>query len=182
MAATQSGMPASLARSFAFQGCEAMQDDQAALYFEDMQPGRTFVSPEHEIGADEIVAFGSQFDPQTFHIDPDAAPQSFFQRHVASGWHTTALAMRLMVETMPIAGGVIGAGCDEIRWPKPVCPGDRLHLKIVVERGRVSTSRPEIAIVTIRVHALNQNGETVLEMAPSLVVPARGVTGEPGTR
>lgn len=159
-----------------------MEDDPAVLYFEDMPPGRTFVSAEHVIDADEVIGFGRQFDPQPFHTDPDAASASFFQRHVASGWHTTALAMRLMVETMPIAHGVIGAGCKDISWSKPVFPGDRLHLRIIVDSSRTSFSRPDIAIVTIRVHALNQNGETVLEMVPALVVPVRDTTSKTGAR
>ncbi|MFN0263715.1 MaoC family dehydratase [Tepidamorphus sp. 3E244] len=150
-----------------------MSDGQDLIYFEDMTPGRKFVSPERRITAEDIVAFGRQFDPQTFHIDPQAASDTFFKAHVASGWHTTAFSMRLMVEAMPIADGVIGAGCEMIRWPRPVFPGDVLHLEITVGEGRVSANRPEIGIVSITVLGINQNGETVLEMTPKLVVPVR---------
>ena len=144
------------------------------LILEDMTPGRTFVSSERVITAEDIVAFGRQFDPQVFHVDPEAAADSFFGAHVASGWHTTAFTMKLMVETLPIAGGVIGAGCEKISWPRPVCPGDRLHLVIEVETARASTSRPDIGIVGIKVTTLNQHGDAVQIMHPRIVVPLRG--------
>src|SRR5688500_838849 len=92
------------------------------LYFDDLHVGQRFTSASHPIDAEQIQAFARQFDPQPFHVDVEAAKDSFFQELVASGWHTAAITMRLLVTGgIPIAGGLIGAGC-EISWPKPTRP------------------------------------------------------------
>src|SRR3982751_3803328 len=99
------------------------------LYLEDFTVGRRFISQTHRIDADQIKAFASQFDPQPFHLDEAAAQASFFQGLAASGWHTAAITMSLLVKSgMPIAGGLIGAG-GEIEWPRPVRPGDTLTVE-----------------------------------------------------
>lgn len=130
------------------------------LYLEDIEVGRRFVSREAAITAEEIKAFAAQFDPQPFHLDEAAAAASFFGGLAASGWHTAALTMRLLVECMPVAGGVIGAG-GELNWPRPTRPGDVLHVISTVEKSTPSRSRPERGMITTRNETLNQNGEVV---------------------
>jgi acyl dehydratase len=107
------------------------------LYFEDLKLGDRFNTPEHTVTAEEIVAFAQRYDPQPFHTDAAAATQSFFGGLVASGWHTAAVSMGLMVRgEMPLDGGVIGHTVDGLRWPRPVKPGDRLHVVMeVIELG-----------------------------------------------
>ncbi len=99
----------------------------APLRFGDFRPGQRFRSPPQTISAEEIKEFARQFDPQPFHLDEAAAASSLFGGLAASGWHTAALAMRMnVVGGLPIAGGIIGNGIDELRWPHPVRPGDTL--------------------------------------------------------
>ena len=144
------------------------------LYFEDLTPGRQFRSGTRVLDAEQIKAFGREFDPQPFHTDEKAAAATFFRGLAASGWHTTAIMMRLLVdgEFRP-AGGVIGAGVDELRWPRPVRPGDTLSVVSEVVESRVSKSRPEQGIVRVRHTTRNQDGETVLEIIGNHVVPRR---------
>src|SRR4051794_28343510 len=100
----------------------------AMLYFEDLRVGQRFVSDTHRIDEEQIRAFAQQFDPQPFHLDAEAAKASLFKGLVASGWHTAAITMRLLVESgLPIAGGIIGAG-GEINWPNATRPGDVLQV------------------------------------------------------
>ena len=95
------------------------------LYFEDLHPGMTFNSSRsYKVTAEEITEFGERYDPQPFHIDQSAGESSFFKGLAASGWLTAAIVMRLRVESIHIAGGMIGAGVEEIRWTAPVRPGD----------------------------------------------------------
>ena len=102
------------------------------LYLEDIKPGDQYTTNEHSITEDEITTFAKNFDPQPFHTDPEAAKNTFFQGLAASGWHTAALTMRLLVESgLPIAGGIIGAG-GELAWPRPTRPGDVLHVESTV--------------------------------------------------
>ncbi len=109
--------------------------------------------------AEAIVAFASQFDPQYFHLDAEAAKGSFFGGLAASGWHTAALTMRLLVTEGPqFVGGTIGAGGD-IRWPTPTRPGDRIHVRVVVESINPSKSRPDRGMAVLRVETLTSEGE-----------------------
>ncbi|MBL8839821.1 MAG: MaoC family dehydratase [Alphaproteobacteria bacterium] len=144
------------------------------LYFEDLTPGRQFRSGSRLLDAEQIKAFARDYDPQPFHTDEIAAAATFFRGLAASGWHTTAIMMRLIVdgEFRP-AGGVIGAGVDELRWPRPVRPGDTLSVVSEVVESRVSKSRPEQGIVRVRHTTVNQNGEAVLEIIGNHVVPRR---------
>jgi acyl dehydratase len=146
------------------------------LYLEDLQPGQVHRSggdPEL-VDASGIKAFARQFDPQPFHLDEAAAAGTLFGGLAASGWHTAALTMKLLVEGgLPLAGGIIGAGVEEVRWPRPVRPGDRLRVESEVIEVRPSRSRPEQGLAKIRTTTLNQNGEPVQVMTSNLVVPRR---------
>ena len=150
--------------------------NRSPLYFEDFAVGQIYRTGELTVSADAIKAFATSFDPQPFHLDDDAAAKTFFQGLAASGWHTAALTMRLLVtEGAPIAGGIIGAGMDELRWPRPVRPGDRLHLESEVMDARPSRSRPEQGLVKMRTTTLNQNNEPVQIVVGNLVVPRRTI-------
>ena len=130
-----------------------------SLYLEDVVVGSEFVSDEVTITAEEIIAFASQFDPQPFHLDPEAATGSFFGGLAASGWHTAAITMRLLVTGGPdIAGGTIGAG-GELAWPSPTRPGDRLHVKVTVESVTPSKSNPTRGSMILRVETLTSENE-----------------------
>jgi acyl dehydratase len=145
----------------------------ARLYFEDLEVGRRLTTDSAAIDAAAIKEFASRFDPQPFHLDEAAAEKSFFGGLVASGWHTAALTMRLLVTSgLPIAGGVIGAG-GELVWPQPVKPGDVLHVEVEITAATASKSRPERGMVTVRCETRNQAGETVQVMTARLVVPRR---------
>lgn len=144
------------------------------LYLEDLEGGQKFGSGTLRVTADEIKAFARKFDPQPFHLDDEAARATFFKGLVASGWHTAALTMRLLVEgELSIAGGIIGAGCDEFRWPRPVRPGDELRVDSEILEVRPSKSGPEQGLVKVRTATLNQHGETVQTFTASLIVPRR---------
>ena len=120
--------------------------------------------------------FAAEFDPQPFHLDEQAAERSFFRGLAASGWHTAALTMRLLVGSeLEPAGGIVGAGFDECRWPRPGRPGDELHLEIEVLEVRPSKSRPQQGLVKLRTTTLNQRNEPVQVSVGNLVVPRRGV-------
>jgi acyl dehydratase len=130
-----------------------------SLYLEDVVVGAEFVSGEVEVTADEIIAFATQYDPQPFHIDPDAAKNTFFGGLAASGWHTAALTMRLLVTDGPqIAGGVIGGG-GELAWPTPTRPGDRLHVRVTVESVSASRSNPTRGSAILKVETLTHDDE-----------------------
>ena len=139
------------------------------LYLEDLYVGQRFVSPGRAISAAEIKAFAGEFDPQPFHLDETAAEGSFFSGLAASGWHTAALTMRLLVEGgLPIAGGVIGAG-GEIRWPRATRPGDVLHVECAIESIAPSRSRPDRGMLTVRIETKNQDGVTAQELVASVL-------------
>lgn len=142
----------------------------AALYLDDLKPGDRFVSAEHALDEAQIVAFALQFDPQPFHTDAEAAKATFFQGLAASGWHTAALTMRLLVGSgMPLADGVIGSG-GEIQWPKPTRPGDVLHVESEVVEITPSRSKPDRGMVQMRCETLNQHGDVLQRFSPKLVV------------
>ena len=113
------------------------------LYLEDLSEGQRFTSGGHRIEETEIHRFAREYDPQPFHLDPEAAKSTLFAGLAASGWHTAAITMRLTVDSgFSLAGGIIGAGFDELNWPRPVRPGDELHLVIEVLEARPSRSKP----------------------------------------
>jgi acyl dehydratase len=149
-------------------------DSRTLLFFEDFAVGQIYRTGSLKVDADAIKTFAKSFDPQPFHLDEEAAAKTFFQGLAASGWHTAALTMRLLVsEGAPIAGGIIGAGMDELRWPRPVRPGDALHLESEVLEVRPSRSRPQQGLVKMRTTTLNQNNEAVQIVVANLVVPRR---------
>jgi len=140
------------------------------LYLEDLNVGQRFTSRTHAVDAAQIIAFAREFDPQPFHLDPDAAEDSLFAGLVASGWHTAAITMRLLVESgLPLADGVIGAS-GELAWPKPTRPGDTLQVESEVLEIKPSQSRPDRGIVSVRILTRNQRNETVQSLTAKLVV------------
>jgi acyl dehydratase len=143
-------------------------------YLEDFVVGQTFRSGRVRITREEIQAFAAKFDPQPFHLVEAAAQQSFFRGLAASGWHTAALTMRLLVESdLRPAGGVIGAGFDEFRWPRPVRPGDELHIECEVLEVRPSRSLPDNGFIKLRTTTLNQDNEPVQVQIGNLLVLRR---------
>jgi acyl dehydratase len=143
------------------------------LYFDDLHVGQRFNSGSHAVDEAQIKAFANQFDPQPFHLDDTAARGTLFAGLAASGWHTAAITMRLLVDGgAPIAGGVIGAG-GEIGWPKPTRPGDILHVESEIVEVTPSRSRTDRGMVTVRSETRNQRGEVVQILTAKLVVPRR---------
>jgi len=143
-------------------------------YLEDYAVGQKFGSGRLAIDKDSIKRFAAEFDPQPFHLDEQVAAGTIFRGLAASGWHTAALTMRLLVDSeLKPAGGIVGAGFDEFRWPRPVRPGDELHLEIEVLEVRPSKSRPDQGLIKVRTTTLNQNGEAVQVNVGNLIVPRR---------
>jgi acyl dehydratase len=147
-----------------------MQQSATKLYLEDLKIGQRFTSETYVMETARIKEFASEFDPQPFHLDEVAAQTSLFKELVASGWHTAAVAMRLLVNGgLPFANGLIGFGA-EISWPRPTRPGDVLHVESEVIEITPSRSKPNQAMVTVQAMTLNQNGETVYQMRAKLLV------------
>ena len=143
-------------------------------YLEEFAVGQRFGSGRLRVDGERVKSFAAEFDPQPFHLDAEAARRSIFSGLAASGWHTAAMTMRLLVESeFKPAGGIIGAGFDEFRWPLPVRPGDELYLDIEVLEVRPSKSRPNQGMVKVRTTTRNQNGEAVQVSVGNLVVPRR---------
>ena len=143
-------------------------------YLEDFAVGQTYGSGRLRVDEERIKSFAAEFDPQPFHLNADAARTSILGGLAASGWHTAALTMRLLVESdLKPAGGIVGVGFDELRWPRPVRPGDELRLESEVLEVRPSKSRPQQGLIKVRMTALNQNGEAVQVLVANLMVPRR---------
>lgn len=143
-------------------------------FLEDFAAGQKFASGRLRVEASRMKRFAAEFDPQPFHLDEQAGARSIFGALAASGWHTAALTMRLLVESeLKPAGGIVGAGFDEFRWPRPVLAGDELHLQIEVLEVRPSKSRPQQGLVKIRTTTLNQRDQPVQVSVGNLVVPRR---------
>jgi acyl dehydratase len=143
-------------------------------YLEDFAVGQKYESARIQVSADQIRAYAAEFDPQPFHLDAVAAQDSIFGGLAASGWHTASLTMSMLVrgELRP-AGGLIGMGVDELRWPRAVRPGDELHLECEVLETRESRSRPTQGLMRVRVSTLNQRGEAVQTFIATLLVQRR---------
>ena len=143
------------------------------LYLEDLHAGQRFTSRTHAVDAGQITRFAGEFDPQPFHLDDDAAKGTLFAGLAASGWHTAAITMRLLVDGgVPVAGGIVGVG-GEISWPRPTRPGDVLQVHSEVVGVAPSRSRTDRGIVTIRSETRNQRGEVVQVFVAKIVVPRR---------
>jgi acyl dehydratase len=135
------------------------------LYFEDFPPGDVRESPSRTVTRDEIVAFAREFDPQPFHTDEVAARGTIYEGLLASGWHTTALFMRLYWDAFLKDAASLGSpGVDEIRWLKPVRPGDTLRARTTVTEARASRSRPDRGLVRSFSEVFNQHGEVVMTL------------------
>jgi len=142
-------------------------------YLEDFAVGQTFGSGRLRVEKERIKTFAAEFDPQPFHLDEEAARGSLFRGLAASGWHTAAITMRLLVESgLPLAGGIIGAG-GEINWPKPTRPGDVLRVVSEIEQVTPSRSRPDRGTVRVRSETRNQRDEVVQVLIANLIVPRR---------
>ena len=135
------------------------------LYWEDFKVGETIELGSHTFTEEEIIAFATQFDPQSFHTDPEAAKHTFYGGLIASGWHTCCIAMRYMVQNYISRSASMGSpGVDNVRWLKPVRPGDTITFRRMILESRASESRPGAGLVKSSSQAVNQNGETVLTM------------------
>ena len=145
-----------------------MTNDVQSLYLEDIAVGQTFESAPHVLTVEEIKDFGGRYDPQFFHLDDEAARESLFGGLAASGWHTAATTMRLLVESVPFFGGLIGAG-GEISWPRATRPGDAIRLRSEVTAVTPSRSRPERGMVNMRCETVNQHDEVVQVFTPKIV-------------
>ena len=146
------------------------RDPAKALYLDDLRVGQRFTTDSYHMDEERLKTFAAEFDPQSFHLDEAAARDSIFRGLAASGWHTAAATMRLIVNgEMQLAGGVIGLGGD-IAWPRPTRPGDLLHVESEIIEILPSRSKPNQGIVKIRSATLNQNGEEVQVFTAKLLV------------
>ena len=146
-------------------------------YFEDMVIGtRTHASRTYKVTREEVIEFAMKYDPQPFHLDDDAAKTTFFGRLSASGWHTGAMVMRMMVDTWKDtepSAGLGSPGIDELRWVKPVYPGDELSVEMELIDKRRSKSRPDMGLTKTRQTVTNQNGEVVMTMVSNGLMRVR---------
>jgi acyl dehydratase len=150
-----------------------MPDSTAVLYLDDLAVGQKYRTDAKLVDERETKAFAAEFDPQPFHLDDAAARASLFGRIAASGWHTASMSMRLLVQgPMRIAGGLVGLG-GELTWPRPTYPGDTLTVESEVLAVKVSATKPDRGIVTVRNTTLNQRGEPVQIATVKMLVPRR---------
>jgi acyl dehydratase len=147
-------------------------------YFDDLKPGDQFTSRELHVSEKEVIEFAHKFDPQMFHLSPKTAEQTIFKGLTASGWHTAAMTMRLFVQTLNFAEGVVGLGVDELRWANAVRPGDVLKVETEIIDLRPSRSRPGYGIIGLRNVTTNQRGQIVQTMLASAMVPRRAGPGK----
>jgi acyl dehydratase len=143
------------------------------LYLDDLDIGQKFISETYLMEAVRIKEFAAEFDPQPFHMDESAAEASVFQGLAASGWHTAAVAMRLLVTGgLPFANGLVGLG-GEVAWPRPTRPGDILHVESEIVEITPSRSKPHQGVVTVRGTMFTQSGDVVLVLTARLLVLRR---------
>lgn len=148
--------------------------DPIVRYFEDYPPGAVFEGGSIAVTAADIVEFAGKYDPQTMHIDPEAAAEGRFGGLIASGWHTAGLMMRLFAaHFLSPASSIASPGIDELRWPNPVRPGDELRLRVTVTEARRSRSKPDQGIVHSFVEVLNQRDEPVMTLKPVSLIACR---------
>jgi acyl dehydratase len=140
------------------------------LFWEDFTKGSVAEYGPRLVTRDEIVAFATEFDPQPIHLDEEAARASMLGGLAASGWHMCAIAMRMMADGFLLNSASMGApGVDEVRWLKPLRPGDSVTLRTVVLDARVSRSRPEMGLVSFLFELVNQHGSVIMSMRSSLM-------------
>ena len=146
----------------------------AESYLEDMRVGQVFRSGRMRVTVEDIKAFAAKFDPQPFHLDEATARDSLFGGLAASGWHTAAITMRLIVDAeFKPAGGHIGARIEQMSWPRPVRPGDELRVESELLEVRPSESKPGYGWIKVRTTTLNQNDEPVQVYVGNLIVKRR---------
>ena len=144
-------------------------------YLEDYAVGQTFGSGSARVEADRLTSFAAEFYPQPFHLSDQGARNTIFGALAASGWYTAAITMRLLVDgELKPAGGVVGLGFDELRWPKPVRPGDELRVSSEILDVRTSKSRADQGLIKVRTTTTNQAGEAVQITVGNLLVRRRG--------
>lgn len=144
-------------------------------YFDDYRKGEVFEFGDYLITAEEIIEFASRYDPQSFHLDEVAARDSLYGGLIASGWMTGGVLMRLVVDHFISPLSSMGSpGIDELRWLKPVRPGDRLHARLTIVDTRRSSSKPDRGVVHVHQEALNQDNEVVLSMRGMGMYKVRG--------
>lgn len=143
-------------------------------YLEDFAAGQVYRSNRLQVDKGQILAFASQFDPQPYHLDEELARNSVFKGLAASGWHTAAMTMRLLVDSeFQPADGILGVGLEELSWPRPVRPGDELRVESEVLEVRPSKLRADRGVIRLRTTTLNQNDQPVQIYTGNLLVPRR---------
>lgn len=146
----------------------------ATLYLEEFEPGSVHPAGSVQLSEDEILEFGRRYDPQVFHVDPEAARASIYGGLIASGWQTVAVTMRLLVDhVFGAAAGMGSPGVDELRWLRPVRPGDTLSVRVTVLETRPSRSKPDRGVLRFRVDVDNQDGEPTMSMVGASIVGRR---------
>ena len=145
------------------------------IYYEDLEVGAQSSFGRYDVTLDEVRDFASKYDPQAFHLDEGAAAQTHFGRISASGWHTCAMTMRMLVENMQKVkqAGLGSPGIDNLRWKKPVYPGDTLRVESEVIEKRRSRSRPDMGLFKSRAQVFNQDDDIVLEMTSNGLIRVR---------
>lgn len=147
----------------------------STMYFEDFEVGACQEYGRYEVTKEEIIEFASRFDPQPFHLSEEAGKAMHFGGLCASGWHTCAMAMNMTVANMPAESAALGSpGIDELRWTKPVFPGDVLRMKSTIVGKRESRSRPDMGTLFLENEVINQNDETVMTFKPIVMYKRRG--------
>jgi acyl dehydratase len=152
---------------------EVFSTPPAERFFEDYTVGATYVCGSFTVTEEEIIGFATRYDPQMMHVDPRLAADGPFGSIIASGWHTVACSMRLLVDNFLPHNGLAAPGVDELRWPRPVRPGDTLTVHATVEQARRSRSKPDRGLVQTLMEAVNQNGDVVMSMKPMNLVRVR---------
>lgn len=147
-------------------------DKEDRLYLDDLTVGQRFASTEFELTRERLHEFAAVYDPQPFHLDDNAAKETLFGGLACSGWQTASITMRLIVQSVPFAGGIIGAG-GEVSWPQPTRPGDRLNVTSEVVEIIPSRSKPHRGVVKLRSETHNQRNELVQILNATLIVPRR---------
>ncbi|MGL3820863.1 MaoC family dehydratase [Sphingopyxis sp. R3-92] len=149
------------------------------LYFEDLEIGSTQRFGHYPVTREEVIEFAGKYDPQPFHLDDEAAAQTYFGRLSASGWHTGSMAMRMIVENMKASqqAGLGSPGIDELRWLKPVYPGDTLRCETELLEKCQSTSRPEMGSFKSRLTVFNQDDVPVMTLVSIGLIRVREASG-----
>jgi acyl dehydratase len=147
--------------------------DTPGRYFEDYPVGAVYVGGPVAVSEQDILDFARRYDPQPMHIDKAAAEAGQFGGLIASGWHTGSLAMQMMVKHFVPPGNLASPGLDELRWLRPVRPGDRLSLRVTVESARLSRSKPDQGVVISLAEVLNQRGDVVMSLKPISLMRCR---------